>query len=247
MNKMRQDETGLTGEEKRIAGLISAMENEVILLKDSMDIETTEAVSGMTFYRGKLSGREAVLVQCGRGKVNAGVCAQTLILRFGVNSIINTGVAGSLNSEINIGSIVISTDAIQHDVDVTALGHKRGTIPGNTLSIFFADEELRRSAFTAAGAVVPQKRIVEGRICSGDQFVADSAKKRSLGEDFGAVCCEMEGAAVAQVCAMNAIPFVLIRAISDKADDLGHLSYQGLFEAVARHNAAIVRHMMENG
>ncbi len=244
---MKQEKTELTGGGKRIAGIVSAMENEVMLLKNSMDLETTETVSGMTFYRGKLGGREAILVQCGRGKVNAGVCAQTLILRYGVDSVINTGVAGSLSSELNIGSIVISTDAVQHDVDVSALGHKRGTIPGNALSVFPADGELRRSAAAAAASVVPQKRVVEGRVCSGDQFVADSAKKRSLGEDFGAVCCEMEGAAVAQVCAMNAIPFVLIRAISDKADDLGHLSYQGLFEAVARHNAAIVRYMVENG
>lgn len=244
---MKQDELKLKDEKQSVIGIVSAMENEVTLLKDSMEIETTEEISGMTFYRGRLSGREAVLAQCGRGKVNAGVCTQTLILRFGVDSVINTGVAGSLNGEINIGSIIVSTDAVQHDVDVSALGHRRGTIPGNALSVFPADEKLRRSAAAAAAAVVPQKRVVEGRVCSGDQFVADSAKKRSLGSDFGAVCCEMEGAAVAQVCAMNAIPFVLIRAISDKADDLGHLSYQGLFEAFARHNAAIVRHMLENG
>lgn len=242
---MKQDETGLTGKGKRITGIISALENEVILLKNSMDIETTESISGMTFYKGKMNGCEVVLVQCGRGKVNAGVCVQTLILRYDVNSIINTGVAGSLSSEINIGSIIISTDAVQHDVDASALGHKRGTIPGNALSIFPADEELRKSAATAAATVVPEKLVVEGRVCSGDQFVADGTKKRSLGEDFGAACCEMEGAAVAQVCIMNAIPFVLIRAISDKADDLGHLSYQGLFEAVARHNAAIVQNMIK--
>ena len=243
---MKQTETGSTGEKKEIAGLISATEKEVLLLKDSMELETTEEVSGMTFYLGKLNGRELVLVQCGRGKVNAGVCAQTLILRYGVDRILNTGVAGSLDSELNIGSIVISTDAVQHDVDVTALGYQRGTIPGNERSVFPADGELRRSAAAAAASAAPQKRVVEGRICSGDQFIADSAKKRSLGEYFGAVCCEMEGAAIAQVCAMNAVPFVLIRAISDKADDLGHLSYQGLFEAVARHNAAIVRNMLEN-
>lgn len=243
---MKQTETGSTGEKKEIAGLISATEKEVLLLKDSMELETTEEVSGMTFYIGKLNGRELVLVQCGRGKVNAGVCAQTLILRYGVDRILNTGVAGSLDSELNIGSIVISTDAVQHDVDVTALGYQRGTIPGNEQSVFPADGELRRSAAAAAASAAPQKRVVEGRICSGDQFIADSAKKRSLGEHFGAVCCEMEGAAIAQVCAMNAVPFVLIRAISDKADDLGHLSYQGLFEAVARHNAAIVRNMLEN-
>lgn len=242
-----KEEPVQTGEEKRIVGIISTMENEIMLLKNCMEVDTTETVSGMTFIRGKLSGRPVVLVQCGRGKVNAGVCAQTLILRFGVNSIVNTGVAGALKNEINIGSIVISTDAVQHDMDVTALGYKRGDIPGNKLSVFLADTELCRSAVASAKAVVPQKRIYEGRVCSGDQFVADSAKKRLMGEELGALCCDMEGAAVAQVCAMNATPFVILRAISDKADDVGHIAYQGLFEAVARHSAAIVRHMVENG
>lgn len=244
---MNRDETVRTDEEKRIVGIISAVESEITLVKNTMVVEATETVSGMTFYRGMLGGHEAVLVQCGRGKVNAGVCAQTLILHFGVNSVISTGVAGSLNSEINIGSIIISTDAVQHDMDATALGYKPGMIPGNELSVFPADAELRRSAADSAAAVVAQKRVSEGRICSGDQFVADSAKKQLMAESFGAVCCEMEGAAIAQVCTMNQTPFVLIRAISDKADDVGHLSYQGLFEAVARHNAAIVQHMVENG
>lgn len=244
---MNQEELMRTGEEKRIVGIISTMENEIMLLKSTMDVEATETVSGMAFLCGKLSGCPVVLVQCGRGKVNAAVCAQTLILRFGVNSIINTGVAGALKNEINIGSIIISTDAVQHDMDVTVLGYKRGDIPGNRLSVFPADTALRRSAAASAAAVVPQKRIYEGRICSGDQFIADSAKKRLVGEELGALCCDMEGAAVAQVCAMNATPYVMICAISDKADDVGHIAYQGLFEAVARHSAAIVRHMVENG
>ena len=232
---------------QRIVGIVSTIENEIMLLKNSMDIEATETVSDMIFYRGKMSECPVVVVQCGRGKVNAGVCVQTLILHFGVNCIINTGVAGALKNEINIGSIIISTDAVQHDMDATVLGHKRGYIPGNKMSVFPADTLLRRSAASSVAAVIPQKKIYEGRICSGDQFIADSAKKRLMGEEFGALCCDMEGAAVAQVCAMNAIPFVLIRAISDKADDVGHISYQGLFEAVARHSAAIVRYMIENG
>ena len=121
---MNTNESVQKNEGKRFFGVISAMESEITLMKNAMNVETTETVSGMTFYRGMLGGHEAVLVQCGRGKVNAGVCAQTLILRFGVNSVISTGVAGSLNSEISIGSIIISTDAVQHDMDATALGYK---------------------------------------------------------------------------------------------------------------------------
>ncbi len=240
-------ETPVTaGEEKKIIGIVSTMKNEIQILKDSMEIEAEETVSGMTFYKGTLGGHPVAVVRCGRGKVNAGACAQTLIVRFGAKSVIDTGVAGSLNSEINIGSIIISTDAVQHDVDGTALGCRRGMIPGNTVSIFPADPGLRRSAVSSAAAVIPQKKIFEGRVCSGDQFIADRGKKQRLGEEFSALCCDMEGAALAQVCAMNGTPYVLIRAVSDKADDVGHLSYQGLFEAVARHCTAIVRHMVEN-
>ncbi len=244
---MTKDATTPEGRENGITGIISTVANEIALLKDSLAIEAEESVSGMQFYRGRLGGREAVLVQCGRGKVNAGICAQTLILRFGVSSILNTGVAGALNHEINIGSIIISTDTVQHDVDATALGYKPGKLPGTGPDVFPADAELRRLAAASAAAAVPEKRVYEGRICSGDQFISDSARKRQLGEEFGALCCDMEGAAIAQVCAMNAVPFVAIRAISDKADDAGHFSYRSLFEAVARHNAAIVRHMIDNG
>lgn len=230
----------------RPVGIIAGMEIESTLLKDSMEIEAEETLAGLTFYRGRLSGRPAVLVRCGMGKVTAAVCAQTMILHFGVSCIINTGVAGAVNSELNIGSIVISKDAVQHDMDLTALGYQKSVFYGNVQSVFPADEELRRRAAASAKAVVPQGRVYEGRVCSGDQFIADSMKKRCIFEEHGAMCCEMVGAAIGQVCTMNAVPFVIICAISDKADDVGHISFRGFSEAAARHSVAIVRHMIEN-
>ena len=232
--------------ENKPIGIIGAMDNEIEHLKSSMDIKKMEAIAGMTYYCGTLCEHEAVLVRCGIGKVNAAICAQTLITHFGVGRVINTGVAGSLDKDINIGDIVVSTDAVQHDMDCTSLGYNRGIIPDNEFSFFEADEGMRRSAVESARLAAPEKRVFEGRVASGDQFIADSARKLEIIKEHSAICCEMEGAAIGQVCAQNRIPFVIIRAISDKADDSGHLSYRSFVEIAARHSAAIVKHMVEN-
>lgn len=227
-------------------GIIGAMDNEIELLKSSMEIRKMEAIAGMTYYCGMLCGQEVVLVRCGIGKVNAAICAQLLSTHFGVGRIINTGVAGSLNKDINIGDIVVSTDAVQHDMDCTSLGYAKGIIPDNEFSFFQADENMRRSAVESVKIAAPGKNVFEGRVASGDRFIADSAHKQAIIKEFGAICCEMEGAAIGQVCAQNRVPFVIIRAISDKADDSGHLSYRSFVEAAARNSAAIVKHMVEN-
>jgi adenosylhomocysteine nucleosidase len=227
----------------KYVGIIGAMETEIELLKNSMDAEREEVVSGMRFYIGTLCGQPTVLVRCGVGKVNAALCAEALILRFGVDCVVNTGVAGSLDAEINIGDIVVSVDAVQHDMDLTRLGYAPGVIPGIDESVFRADETLRRSAREAAAVAVPEQRVFEGRVASGDQFIADSASKRAIIDGFGAMCCEMEGAAIAQVCYRNKVPFVIIRAVSDKADESVHMSYQEFEAAASSHSAAIVRQM----
>ncbi len=227
-------------------GIIGAMDNEIELLKGRMDIQSVETCAGMTFFCGLLCSHPVVLVRCGVGKINAAICAQVLILRFHVESIINTGVAGSLNADIDIGDIVVSTDSVEHDMDVTSLGYEIGIIPGNAQSIFRADESLRKNAILSAAVAAPDIHVFEGRVASGDQFIADSAKKQSIIRNFGAFCCEMEGAAIGQVCVQNDIPYVIIRAISDKADDSGHVSYRDFVEAAARHSASIVLEMIQN-
>ena len=201
-------------------GIIGAMEDEVSAIRQQMNITDTQTIASMEFCCGTLKGKEAVVVQCGMGKVNAGICAQMLISVFGVNAVVNTGVAGSLNNDINIGDIVISTDAVQHDFDVSAIGFAKGEIPYTGLYAFEADKTLRAKAAEAVKAVSPDTGIFEGRICSGDQFIASKEQKKRIIEQFNGYCAEMEGAAIAQVCHLNHIPFVIIRAISDKADDL---------------------------
>ena len=226
------------------SGIIGAMEEEVASLKSAMQIKSTRTVAGMEFFEGTLDGKAVVVVQCGMGKVNAGICASTLINEFGCARVINTGVAGSLDNAIDIGDIVVSTDAVQHDFTVEAIGFQRGEIPYTGLYAFPADETLRALAVSAAHAVAPEIQVFEGRVCSGDQFIATREQKETILSNFGGECCEMEGGAIAQACYLNSTPYVIIRAISDKADASEEMSYEVFKVAAAARCAAIVRKMI---
>ena len=225
-------------------GIIGAMDEEVATLKEALTEETVQTVAGMEFHEGKLDGIDVVVVKCSVGKVNAAACAQILISVFDVDRIINTGVAGSLDASIDIGDIVVSTDAVQHDMDATALGFARGEIPYSDVFVFPADEEMRKSAVEAVKAVAPDIHAFEGRVCSGDQFIASHEQKDAIISAFGGLCCEMEGASIAQVCCLNEPPYVIIRAISDKADDSEEMSYIEFERAAAERCAAITRYMI---
>ena len=234
-----------TSENKSVkTGIIGAMDEEVASLKDALAEVNIKTIAGMEFYEGKLDGKDVVVVKCSVGKVNAAACAQILISVFGVDRIINTGVAGSLDADIDIGDIVVSTDAVQHDMDVTVLGFARGEIPYSNQSVFLADEEMRKSAVQAVRETAPDIHVFEGRVCSGDQFIASREQKEAIISGFGGLCCEMEGAAIAQVCCLNARPFVIIRAISDKADDSEEMSYVEFEKAAAERCAAVTRYMV---
>ena len=234
-----------TGAKETIkTGIIGAMDEEVNSLKEALDEKAISTVAGMEFCEGKLDGADVVVVKCSVGKVNAAACTQILIDRFGVDRIINTGVAGSLDAAIDIGDIVVSTEAVQHDMDVTPLGFARGEIPYSEKSVFPADEQMRASALEAVRAAAPEVHAFEGRVCSGDQFIASREQKEAILSSVGGLCCEMEGAAIAQVCSLNATPFVIIRAISDKADDSEEMSYVEFAQAAAENCAAITRYMI---
>ena len=227
-------------------GIIGAMDEEVASLKEAMKINSTKTIADMEFFEGTLDGKAVVVVQCGMGKVNAGICAQTLINEFGCTRIINTGVAGSLDAEIGIGDIVVSTDAVQHDFTVEAIGFQKGEIPYTGLYAFPADETLRALAVSAAQAVAPEIHVFEGRVCSGDQFISTREQRETILSNFGGECCEMEGGAIAQVCYLNHTPYVIIRAISDKADDSEEISYEVFKVSAAARCAAIVRYMISH-
>ena len=225
-------------------GIIGAMDEEVATLKDALTDKKTTVIGGVEYCTGKLEGKDVVIVRCGVGKVNAGICTEHLINDFHADRVINTGVAGSLDADIDIGDIVVSTDVVQHDFDVTPLGFEPGELYDLQMVGIPADEKLRRNAVNAVTEAAPDVHVFEGRVLTGDQFIASKEKKNSLIENFGGMCCEMEGGAIAQVCCQNSVPFVIIRAISDKADDSEEVSYNIFMEDAAEHCAAITRYMV---
>lgn len=225
-------------------GIIGAMKSEVALLKEDMRVEYQKKKASMEFLTGYLGNNEVVVVQSGIGKVNAAICTQILIDDFKVTHIINVGVAGSLNNTLDIGDIVISVDAVQHDFTVEEIGFRKGEIPFTGLVAFSADEVLRKKAVEAVQASLPSISVIEGRICSGDQFISSNETKARIINEFSGDCVEMEGAAVAQVCYLNNIPFVILRAISDKADDDGKISFAEFEKKAAANSAKLIEYMM---
>lgn len=219
-------------------GIIGAMEQEVESLVGAMEEKQSVTVAGSTFYEGKLSGLEVVVVRCGVGKVNAAICVQILCDRFGITHLVNTGIAGSLSARLDIGDLVVSQDAMYHDFDCVHFGYPHGKVPGMDGEAFPADPALVRLALAAGEAVYPG-HVCSGRVASGDQFVADAAVKDQIVAHTGALCTEMEGAAIAHAAYRNQVPCVIIRAISDKADHSASMDYPA-FERLAAHRCASV-------
>lgn len=228
----------------RRIGIIGAMADEVAGLKELMqDVEITRKAS-MEFYAGTLEGKKVVVVQSGIGKVNAAVCTQILVDDFQAEVVMNTGIAGSLNNDINIGDIVVSTDLVHHDMEATAFGYKKGQVPGMEYFSFQSDDALRGLAVKACREVNPDIQVFEGRIASGDQFVADQGVKDFIVNEFGAYAVEMEGAAIAQAAMLNHVPFLVIRAISDKADGSAHVDYPAFEKLAIEHSVKLTRRIL---
>ena len=227
-------------------GISGAMEEEVAALKEKMTIEEVRTTAGMEFCRGICEGQQVVVVRSGIGKVNAAVCTQILCDLFGVSAIINTGVAGSLRNEINIGDIVLSEDALQHDMDATGFGYEPGVIPRMETSVFKGDEELIALAEKVCREVNPDIQTFRGRVVSGDQFISDKAVKERIDRLFSGYCTEMEGAAIAQTAWLNQVPFLVIRAISDKADGSAEMDYSEFEMKAIEHTVRLVTGMLQN-
>lgn len=213
-------------------GIIGAMSEEVEQIKARMEEARVSVVAGMEFYEGIISGKYVAVVRSGIGKVNAAICTQILADHFHAEIVINTGIAGSLRAEINIGDLVLSTDAMQHDVDACAFGYPAGKIPRMETSTFSADKELLELAKECCKRVIPEAGVHCGRVVSGDQFIADRDKKQWLTDTFEGYCAEMEGAAIAHAAYLNGMKFLIVRAISDKADDSAKMDYP-TFEKLA--------------
>lgn len=221
-------------------GIIGAMDEEVIKVKEKMTDVKVVSKASMDFYEGKLSGSPVVVVRSGIGKVNAAVCTQILIDDYKVDKVINTGIAGSLDAKIDIGDIVLSTDTLEHDVDAAGFGYEPGQIPRMDVLSFKADEQLRNIAKEACLLVNPDISVFEGRVVSGDQFISDKEKKEFLIKTFSGLCTEMEGSAIGHTAYLNNVPFLIIRAISDKADDSATVDYPAFEKKAIEHSVNLI-------
>ena len=225
-------------------GIIGAMDIEVATLKENMENKTERVIAGSVYVEGVLEGLPVVVVQCGVGKVNAALCVQALCDCFDVTHIVNTGVAGSLNAKLDIGDFVISSEAIYHDFDCSVINPKYsvGQVPGIPVRSFPADEMLINLAYSVANELCPGHAHI-GTVASGDQFVCNKEQKENIVCNTAALCTEMEGAAISHAAYRNNVPVVVIRAISDKADDSAQMDYP-TFEAIAAKRCAdVVRTM----
>ena len=219
-------------------GIIGAMQVEVETLLGCMGEKEAREIAGSVFYEGILEGLPVVVVQCGVGKVNAAICAQILCSCYGVTHLVNTGSAGSLCAELDIGDLVVSRDAMYHDFDCGGFGYPIGKVPGMDTVAFPGNEAMITLAYAAAEAVNPGHTRI-GRVASGDQFICDKQVKDRIIANTQALCTEMEGAAIAQTAYRNGVPFVILRAISDKADNSAEMDYP-TFETIAAHRCAQV-------
>lgn len=233
--------------QKNIIGVVAAMESEIALIKDVENIDDIVKVAGLEFCVGKLKGKDIVVVQCGMGKVNAAIATQILIERFHVNYIINVGCAGCLNDSLEIGDFVVSKEVVQHDYDVSAIGFQKGEIPYTGKVSFHADDDLINCAKEAIQKIASNRHIVVGRICTGDQFISSDDQKENILLNYQGDCAEMEGAAVGQTAYLNHVPFVIIRAMSDKANNqAGSEDFSSYVEQVTKEGAEVVITMIES-
>jgi len=225
-------------------GIIGAMEEEVSLLKEEMEIKETVEYATMTFCKGVLCDKDVVIVRSGIGKVNAAACTQILVDKFNVDVLVNTGVAGSLDATIDIGDVVISTDLVEHDMDTSVFGDPLGQVPRMDTFSFPADPVLIEKAVAANQEANPDIRTFTGRIVSGDQFVSSKEVKEKLVNVFQGRCTEMEGAAIAHAAYLNKVSCVIIRAISDKADNSAEMDYPTFEKLAIERSVRLMKNLL---
>jgi adenosylhomocysteine nucleosidase len=228
--------------EKKI-GIIGAMDEEIASLLRLMADVRSHTHYQITYYEGRLEGTPVVLCKSGVGKVNAALCTQVLIDRFQVQAIVFTGVAGALDPKLEIGDIVVSTECQEHDVDASALGFAKGTIPFQEVSVYPADPGWIEWA-VKAGETLEGVQVVQGKVLSGDQFISDLGKVKELREQMEGTCVEMEGAAVAHVAHLAGIPYVVIRSMSDRADHSANVNFAEFTQLAAKRSSEMVCRML---
>lgn len=226
-------------------GIIGAMDLEVSEIISLMSETTSEKISGVLYTRGKLKGQECVVAVSGIGKVNSAICAQTMILRYSPKLVINTGVAGGILKEMKVADIAVATDVVQYDMDTTAVGDPKGLISGiNIVNIPCSKSMVEK--LISITPKIENTNFFMGTIATGDSFINSNKRLESLREEFNAIACEMEGASIGQVCYINGIDFMVIRAISDNGDDNSHIDYLTFAKIAAQKSISILCRFLES-
>ena len=225
-------------------GIIGAMDIEVQALKEMMDNPQVKKISSVDFYCGKLMNIDTVVAVAGVGKVNAAVCAQTMILEYAPDYIINTGVAGGLSSELEIGDIAVADKVCEHDMDTSPVGDELGFITGINKVYMDCDEYISNLMYESANAVEGIKALM-GTVASGDQFIATDTQRNFIKGNFNAIAAEMEGASIGHVCTMNGVKFGVLRAISDGANSDSVMDFPTFTKMAVKNTVAILKNMFE--
>ena len=218
-------------------GIIAAENEEIEAIKNSMEDINEIKIYNLTFYKGIINNKNYIVVKCGVGKVNAARTTQVLIDKFDIECIVNLGSAGAINDILNIGDIVIGEQLVQHDFDVTAFGREKGYIP-ETGKMFESDGDLVENCKKIK---INDVKIITGIIASGDIFCTDIKMKEKIREKFNCDCVEMEGAAVAQVCYLNEIPFIVIRSISDIPNGKNQSDFNEYLKCASKNCAEFIK------
>ena len=230
---------------KHTFGVIGAMASEVQNLIGQMKNAKAETVLGLTFHCGSIGENAVILVQSGIGKVSAARCAQILIDRYAPDYLINTGIGGGVGEGLHVGDVVIGSELVQHDFDLSGFGtyvpgYISGFGDGKSPSVFRSDEGLKQAFLRTVYTFLPRERVHEGRIATGDQFIAGAAEKARLRERFSALVAEMEGGAIAQTAVMSGVPFIVVRVISDLADGTAAASFDAFEQETADLSARVI-------
>ncbi len=224
-------------------GIIGAMQPEVEAIISSLSDCESETVSGITFHTGLISGKRVAVARCGIGKVFAAICAQTMILKYSPDLIVNTGVGGAIGGGLNCGDVVIADRLCQHDMDTSAIGDPKGLVSGINMIYFDADPKARQILLSLAEEL--GLSVKSGTIATGDKFIADSGDKTRIATDFSATVCEMEGCAIAQTAFVNGTPFAVVRAISDSADGEATMDYPTFLGIAAANSTKLTLSLIE--
>lgn len=214
------------------------MKEELDAFLENVKVINNYKIFDLNFYECEYNDKACILVECGIGKVNAARCSQILIDNMNIDCIINVGVAGGISNELKIGDIVVALNLIQHDFDLCSFDHKKGYIP-NAGDYFYCDDYLLNQS-----KLVDIKNIHFGTIASGDIFVTDKNMAKKINTKFGALCTEMEGASIAQVCHLAGIPFLVIRSISDTPNGNNNIDFDIFLKDSANISTIFIKKLL---